>query len=199
MALPTFLSVAVTTQYRGFTIDETDVQGLANLDVVRSAIREQVDFVYAVGLPESVLKFFQGVPFQIMRDNSKKTSPGLYSARARKVEVTARIVQTGHKPVLLHELLHALHDQRIKGGYGNLEILGFYRAGQQLSGFAQNSHMLKNEKEYFACAGTAYLFGVTAQEPFSRTKLQETQPKFLEYLRALFGPGAGNYAGSLER
>jgi hypothetical protein len=186
-------------QYRGFTIDETDVRGLANLDAVRAAIREQVDITCAVGLPEDLLKFFQGVPFQIVRDNENKRSPGLYAPRAKKVEVTSRIVAIGHKPVLLHELLHAYHDQRLKGGYGNREIFGFYAEGQRLDAFARNSHMLKNDKEYFACAATAYLFGVTAQEPFTRKKLQENHPKFFDYLKTLFGPEAGSYVGSLTR
>jgi hypothetical protein len=191
---------ATAAQYRGFTIDESEVRTLPEFEAMRTATREQIDIVCAVGLPEEVLTFFQHVAFQLIRAESKeKTSPGFYSPRTGKVEVSSRVATIGHKPVLLHELLHAYHDQRIKGGYANREILAFYARGQHLSGFAPKSHMLQNEKEYFACAATAYLFGVTAQEPFSREKLKETQPEFFEYLKTLFGPTTGNYRGSLTR
>lgn len=195
-------SAAEKTFYRGFTIDESALRKMDDVELerVRAATREQIDIVCAVGLPEDILKFFQRVTFQLVKAESKVAlSPGFYSMRTKKVEVTSRIVSVGHKPVLLHELLHAYHDQRVKGGYGNREILGFYAEGQRLAGFARTSHMLKNEKEYFACAGTTYLFGVTAQEPFQREKLAELQPKFSEYLKALFGPTTGGYSGSLTQ
>jgi hypothetical protein len=63
---------------------------------------------------------------------------------------------------------------------------------------AQNRSM-RNDMEYFACASTTYLFGVTAHEPFNREKLKERQPAFSEYLERLFGPSAGTFKGSLTR
>ena len=141
--LPGLSCAAQTSEYRGFTIDESAVRKLENLEQVRAAIREQIDIVWAVGLPEEIFKFVQRVPFQrVVAGARANSSPGVYSARTKKVEVTSRIVTIGHKPVLLHELLHAHHDQRIKGGYGNREILSFYAEDQRLSGFARTSHML---------------------------------------------------------
>lgn len=187
--------------YRGFTIDDSGVRKLSNLEAVLTATREQIDIVHAVGLSPDILAFVASVKFELVPAGTfKSPTPGLYAGRGdRSVKVSAAIVTTGHKPVLLHELMHAYHDQRIEQGYRNPAILGFYKSARALPAYAAKSHMMSNEKEFFACAATAYLFGVTAQEPFRREKVRENQPGFHDYLRKLFGPGAGSYAGSLTR
>jgi len=47
------------------------------------------------------------------------------------------------------------------------------------------------------CSATAYLYGSTGQEPFTRAKVRENQPRYDRFLRELFGPAAGNYEGKL--
>jgi hypothetical protein len=187
--------------YRGFAIDESAVQGLPDLTALISATREQVDMVHAVELPAEVLGFFQGVKFRLVPAGTfKAPTPGRYTGRGdRSVEVSAGLVRIGHKPVLLHELLHAYHDQRIDGGFRNAAILRLFKAAQSIPGFAARSHMMANEKEYFACTATTFLFGETAQEPFRREKLSQLQPACMDYLKTLFGPDAGRYEGSLSR
>ena len=187
--------------YRGFTIDDTAVRKLPSLGALLAATKEQIDIVHAVGLPPDILAFTQGVKFELVPAGTfKSPTPGRYTGRgAQSVQVSAAIVTTGHKPVLLHELMHAFHDQRLPGGFKNEAVLGFYRQGQRLAAYAARSHMMSNDKEFFACAATAYLFGVTAQEPFRREKVRENQPEFHAYLQKLFGPAAGNHTGSLTR
>jgi hypothetical protein len=102
-----------------------------------------------------------------------------------------------HKPILLHELLHALHNQRLPHGFDNPRIRQFYERAKLLNVYNAKSHMMSNDREFFACTGTTYLFGVTAQEPFKREKIEENQPAYFEFLQKLFGPNAGNYTGSL--
>ena len=58
---------------------------------------------------------------------------------------------------------------------------------------------MRTPGEFFACAATTYLFGVTAQEPFQRSKIEEAQPELFAHLKSMFGPDAGSYAGSLQR
>jgi hypothetical protein len=101
--------------------------------------------------------------------------------------------------VLLHELLHAYHDQQLPEGFKNRDILGYFEKGKALGIYASKSHMMQKETEFFACAATSYLFGVTAQEPFSRDRFKTVQQDFFAYLKGLFGPNAGNYVGSLTR
>jgi len=85
------------------------------------------------------------------------------------------------------------------GGFKNRDVLMYYERAKASEKYSPSSHMMANVKEYFACAGTAYLFGVTAQEPFTRDKVKSSQPQFYQFMTSLFGPNAGQYQGSLER
>jgi hypothetical protein len=192
---------AMAVSYRGFVIDESAVQDLPDLAALISATQEQIDMVHAVGLPAEIVQFFQRVKFQLVPAGTfKSPTPGRYTGRGdRSVEVSAGLVRIGHKPVLLHELLHAYHDKRIDGGFRNAAIRRLFEAAKSISGFAAKSHMMANDKEYFACIATTYLFGVTAQEPFRREKLTQLQPASVDYLKTLFGPNAGRYEGALSR
>lgn len=201
LALVLAAPLSATQNYRGFTIDDSAVQQLPNLEAVIAATKEQIDIVHAVGLPAEILSFVESVRFELVPTGTfKSPTPGIYAGRdSRAVKVSAAIATIGHKPVLLHELMHAYHDQRLERGFGNPAILGYYAKAQAIPAYAAKSHMMSNEKEFFACAATAYLFGVTAQEPFRREKVRENQPDFHDYLKNLFGPDAGRYAGSLTR
>ena len=143
-----------------------------------------------------MLTFFQSVPFELVPAGTIR-SPGHYAGRLRGVQVASSIMAEGHKPILLHELLHAYHDQRIKEGFRNPDIIKYFDRAKTIAAYAPRSHMMQNAGEFFACAATTYLFGVTAQEPFQRRKVKDSQPELFAYLQALFGPTAGRYAGSL--
>lgn len=196
----TSLRASETQQYRGFTIDDAPVGAQANREPVRAAVREQIDMVWAVGLPPEVLAFFQRTPFEIVPPATMPSgTPGRYVKGKQVVQVSSGIVNIGHKPVLLHELLHAWHDVRMPGSNQNADILRLYGLAKGIPAFAATAHMMANPMEYFACSATTYLFGVTAQEPFTRAKLRENQPEAYAYLQKLFGAGAGNYAGSLTQ
>ncbi|HWA29332.1 MAG TPA: hypothetical protein VG734_27020 [Lacunisphaera sp.] len=186
--------------YRGFTIDTSAVADQPDLAAIVAATHEQIDMVQAVGFPGNILAFLQSVEFKVVPSGKFKTqSPGRYTGRGRRVEVSAGIVRVGHKPVLLHELMHAYHDQQLEQGLKNPAVLALYEKARSIPAFAAKSHMMANPSEYFACSATAYLFGVTAQEPFTREKLRGKQPACLDFLHSLFGANAGKYQGSLTR
>lgn len=187
---------AADSKYRGFTIIDSRVNNMEKHDELLAATREQIDIVYEVGLPAEVLTFFQSVPLELVPAGTFR-SPGHYAGRLRGVQVASSIMAERHKPVLLHELLHAYHDQRIKEGFRNPDIIKYFNRARLLADYAPRSHMMQNEGEFFACAATTYLFGVTAQEPFQRSKVKSNQPDFFAYLKELFGPTAGSYVGSL--
>jgi hypothetical protein len=188
------------SEYRGFTIDESRIQNAPALEEIRKTIKEQIDIVFAVGLPADIEQFFQSVPFVLIpSDAIPRSSPGLYQRQDRSVKITSRIVTIGARPVLVHELLHAYHHQKLPGGFNNRGIIGFFEKAKVLGAYAPKSHMMQSQGEFFACAATTYLFGVTAQEPFRRDKVKDSQPEFFAYLKTLFGPNAGSYAGSLNR
>ena len=198
LSLTGLRAAPATTEYRGFTIDESHIKNLSEIAEMRAATKEQIDMVHAVGLSAETLKFFQTVPFELVPAGTfRSPTPGVYGNRV--VKVSTGIIKIGHKPVLLHELLHAYHDQRLSKGTRNPAVIGFYDKAKTLGAYAAKSHMMENPNEFFACSATAYLFGVTAQEPFKRDKVKTSQPELFAYLKALFGSDAGDYAGSLTR
>lgn len=201
LALVLTAPVPAAENYRGFTVDDSRVRKLPEHAALITATMEQIDIVHDVSLPADILSFAQVVKLELVPTGTfRSPTPGRYSGRGEQsVQLSTGIVTTGRKPVLLHELMHAYHDQRIERGYGNRKILAYYQEAQGLKTYASKSHMMANEKEFFACAATAYLFGVTAQEPFRREKVREAQPGFHDYLKSLFGPDAGTFAGSLKR
>ena len=190
---------SMQSAYRGFTMDESQLRNTPALEEIRKATKEQIDMVFAMGLPADIQEFFQSVPLVLVpSDAMPRSSPGLYKREERSVKITSRIVAIGRRPVLLHELLHAYHHQKLPDGFKNRDIVGYFEKAKGLGSYAPKSHMMQNQGEFFACAATTYLFGVTAQEPFNRDKLKDGQPEFFSYLKILFGPSAGRYAGVIE-
>jgi hypothetical protein len=185
--------------YSGFTIHEEACSALPELDTMVSQSKEQIDIASGVGESQELLQFFQGLRITLKPIQVPGGTPGLYlGAPTREVEIYPRIMITGHKPVLLHEMLHAYHDQKLPDGFMNSEILRYYMTAKSLHLFDNQSHMMSNQREFFACAATTYLYGVTAQEPFTRDRLKQCDPEFYSYLQKLFGPGAGTYTGWLS-
>lgn len=182
--------------YRGFTIDASRDPDAADAAAIEAALKTQVDMVYSVGLPKPILDFFQTVPIEIVPPSGVFTfEPGFYSGLEKNVQVSIDLVKIGHKPVLIHEMLHAFHDQAIDGGVRNPAIIALYNQAREKNAFALQSHMMSNNREFFACAGTTCLFGVTAQEPFHREKIEANQPDLIVFFKSLFGPTAGSYMG----
>ncbi len=181
--------------YRGFEVRESNQR----LDEgLKQALAGQIDIVLSVGCDDELLRFFRSVPLLIVSaKNLSSGNPGLYRGEDRAVKITTRISAVGHKPVLLHELLHAYHHQKLPGGFSNRAVGKLYDSAKANSLFNAKSHMMLNSAEYFACAGTTFLFGVTAQEPFQRANLAK-QPELMKFLQEAFGPSCGQYEGKLE-
>jgi hypothetical protein len=92
------------------------------------------------------------------------------------------------KPVILHELMHAYHDQKLSGGFGNTEIQQFYQQAKNSGQFPANSYMLSSVGEYFAMMSSVYLHGSAARDPNTRQEIKDKQPDFYQWLVKEFGP-----------
>ncbi len=160
-------------------------------------MNKQIDMVLAVGIPDRMRSFFQRLPLKVR--GGKESFAGHYTGKGKPVELTSDFLSKGCKPALLHEFLHAYHDQRMPDGVKNRTVLMYYGRAKASKAYDSGSHMMENVREYFASAGTAYLFGVTPLEPFQREKVKRSQPQFYRFLSSLFGPNAGQYDGSLDR
>jgi hypothetical protein len=186
-----------TWQYRGFSINHSRIAGAENIEAVRATMHEQIDRVCAVELSPAILSFFQRVPLHVVPYATLSPNVGLYVGEQRAVKIADRIATWRPGPHLLHEFLHALHHQHIPAGFNNRDITAFFQRAKEQASFPATSHMMRNEREFFACAATAYLHGITEQEPFRREKIKENQPAFFAHLAALFGSSAANYEGTL--
>jgi hypothetical protein len=203
MHLPAILAAMLTVApslvradtYKGFHINYSQVQNSPKLDLIKAAMDRQVDMVTEVGLPENILNFLRRVPVVVLA--GQQNFGGRYVQKLKHVEIPESFLLHGVKPSLLHEFLHSYHDQVIAYGFQNRKIIAYYQRAKELKVYDLKSHMMANQMEYFASAGTAYLFGVTELEPFAREKVKDGQPFFYQYLQQLFGPSAGTYQGSL--
>ena len=191
--------VSADIPYKGFTINESECATLPEMASMASRTEEQMDMATSVGESPELIRFFQGLPIALKSMSIPGGTPGLYlGGPGGGVEIYPTIIVIGHKPVLLHEMLHAYHDRVLKDGFMNADIVRYYLTAKSLHFFDNQSHMMSNQREFFACAATTYLFGVTAQEPFTRERLKQCDPEFYSYLQALFGPTAGTFKGWLS-
>ena len=90
-------------------------------------------------------------------------------------------------PVLLHELLHAYHAQVMPQGFKNPDVLTFYERGRESHRYQDTWYVLKNEKEFFAVTASIFLNGTAEHPPYTRAKLKEAQPAYVDWLTKLFG------------
>ncbi len=104
-------------------------------------------------------------------------------------------------PVLvLHELAHAYHDQVVRGGYQNPDILaafqqakaaGTYDAvkrwtGEKFADKLSKAYAMTNQMEYFAETTEAY-FDRNDMEPFERAELLAKDPGMHKVLESIWG------------
>ncbi len=169
----------------GFRIDAslaTDRQ----LEVILPALVKQLEIVDSVSLPERVTKFFRTVPIVL-----NPASNAEYTQVNGKWVVSIRTDSPlpENKPMVLHELLHALHHQVLK--QPTPEIAGAYAEALRKriypAEYAQ-AHFLENGKEYFAVIGSLFLFGPIQQPPFNCAITMREQPEFVAYLNRVLGP-----------
>lgn len=171
--------------YRGFSIHlMRGVQAKAGAGEVLRAVERQVDMVEAVGLAPEVLAFFRRVPVYLHPESAG--TPGLYSKKNQRVGL--KFLQLAKdQPILLHEFLHAYHDQILLDGYENPDVLHFYELALQHYRLSRSEYFLSNEREFFAVTASIYLHGSIERAPFDRRRIQSTQPLYWKFLEGLFG------------
>lgn len=170
--------------HHGFVINLTRIEGKEKTDTVLAAVKRQIEIVETVGLAEEVLKFFRSVPILMLPDSTG--TPGLYSKRNKRVALKY-LDLAPTKPILLHEFLHAYHDQIMAGGYENADIMHYYEMALQRYRMSKSEYFLSNEKEFFAVTASIYLYGSIKRAPFDRATIKTAQPLYWTYLEGLFG------------
>jgi len=171
--------------YRGFHVDLSQVRGTMADAKLIAAVKRQIDIVEEVKLKPQVVAFMRTVSVWA---NPKRTGkgPGHYS---RKTGIDLQMDQLEpNKPILLHELLHAFHDQQLQGGFSNADVEKFYERGKT-AGWPADSYMMSNAHEFFAVTASVYLYGDIPRPPESRKQLRAKQPQYYQWLADLFDDG----------
>lgn len=190
-------AAATDVEYRGFHVDDSQIVHLQNRSSIHAAMREQIDMVCEVKISPELLDFFRTVRL-LLEPAAKGVHVGRYAFPSKTIKITSDIVLVGHRPLLLHEFIHAFHGQKLEDGILNGVIINLYQQAKKVGGFASEAHMMDYPSEYFACAAATYLFGVTNAEPKTRARIREIQPELFAYLRKTFGEQAETYIGVLR-
>jgi hypothetical protein len=171
-------------QHSGFSIDMAPVAMLPNYTEIVTAMERQVDITAGCGAKPDIMAFFRSQQITVVRNTGK--GGGEYTA-ARGVAIDAFPLPPANNPVLLHELIHAMHHAYVPGGNANPDIERFYQIAQQSRLYPDADYMMSNNREYFAITGSLYLWGVIARAPYTRETLHAKQPIYYGWLGDLFG------------
>lgn len=111
----------------------------------------------------------------------------------------------------LHELAHAYHDRVLPGGFGNKAIRsafqhadkeGLYERVEQRFGDGRSANVrayaITNPMEYFAECSEAF-FSTNDFFPFTRTQLENHDPRMFELLTALWTRSEDEQAAAADR
>jgi len=166
--------------YRGFSIDASAIVDSADYSATVDSLKRQIDGVEAVTATEKVHAFFRTVPIVVQTNKAAL----LYSGNKRQVILGAQ--RFDDRPILLHELLHALHHQQLPDHNKNADVRRFYEGAKASGAFPAKAYMLTNPGEYFAMVGSVYLHGSAARDPFTRKQLCAKQKEVCDWLEAIF-------------
>jgi hypothetical protein len=173
--------------HKGIQIDISSLPSGPDRDSILSGFRRQIDMVDAAITDPSHQAFVRSVPFLLAAQPQTPADEGHYSARDRRIELLSLIYHP-EKPIFLHELMHAYHDQKLRDGYANADIRNLFQQAKTSGQFPSNAYMLSNPVEYFAMVASVYLYGSAARDPFTPQALQQKQPDCYRWLEKEFGP-----------
>ena len=180
--------------YAGWKIDLTNARTPATPDqTLIDAVDRQLDLVTQAGLRVPVLEFMRTV--SIWADPANRAPGNGHYAPATGVDLRVRGLAPD-KPIGLHELLHAYHDQIVR--HNNPDIIRFYAEAFAARGSADppwsdNEYMFTNEEEFFATTASTYLYAVEGRTidraPYSNAQLCAVVQDYCTWLGKTLTPG----------
>ena len=169
-------------QHRGFTL-RIATSPVPDRPALEAAMKHQLDIVADCGVKPEILALWRTIPLTLVRGGGE---PGGNFKPGRGAQIYATLPPPAN-PVVLHELIHALHYRYLPQSTNNPDIERFYRIAIDNTLYPQGSYVLKNRNEFFAVTGSLYLWGKVAVPPHDRATLFAKQPRYYEWLGELFG------------
>lgn len=152
-------------------------------DLLRS-LEAQVDLVESLRIKPAIKAWFRKVPLEV--DPTRSGSPGVYQPGRKRILFTVE-TQPSDNPVLLHELLHAYHNEVLRSGMQNPTIIKFYKAAKASGAFAPDLYMLKNQGEFLAMCASVVIWGRASRPPGTRANVHNKLPEFYDWIVKEFG------------
>jgi hypothetical protein len=118
--------------HRGFEIDISLLTGRHNAEALEASAKQQVDIVLSVALKPDFIDFFRQYRIKLVPE---LTNHGRYS-KDQGVALSASSMSVA-TPVLLHEYLHAFHDEKLPGGRANPDIVLYYQRAKVIGAIRQ--------------------------------------------------------------
>jgi hypothetical protein len=172
-----------TLSHRGFTVDISLTATMPHRDAVIASLQRQIEITADCGAKPEIMAFFRAQKISLKTD--KAGGPGRFRA-GTGVEIQAA-AQPVDNPILLHELIHALHYLYLPDRGRNPDVLQFYQNAQAGQLYPANEYVMSNVGEFFAVTASLYLWGKVARPPHDRETLRAKQPYYYAWLGELFG------------
>ena len=104
--------------------------------------------------------------------------------KVKGVSINAYIEMTSIRTTfILHETVHAFHDQKIKDGFKNQVIIDAYESAKSKNIYHENEYAMTNALEFFADASTWYL----EQSYKGEDSFKKKDPKSYEIIKKILG------------
>jgi len=174
--------LAKVLTYRGFTVDVTLLEAAPNRDAVESSLKKQIDIAADCGAKPEIMTFFRSQAMKLKWGG--EDGGGRFTSAGIEIDATP---QPPQKPIVLHELLHAMHGRYLPGGFRNADVDRFYNNAVRGQVYPSGEYVLKNNRELFAVTASLYLWGYVERAPNNRDTLRAKQPHYYVWLGELFG------------
>jgi hypothetical protein len=171
---------ASTRDYRGWTIDDDALPGGLS-GATWDSLKAQIDLVESVKIRPEIIAYWRSQ--RLIMDPTLK-EPGLAGPMRLFLSPDP---QPRENPVLLHELIHVYHFNKIAGGQANPQLIAFYEAAKRGGWYPPRAYVLKNVIEFFAMNASVVLWGKAARPPLKRETVQHNQPDLYAWIVDTFG------------
>lgn len=167
--------------YHGWHIDASKVSAEPREALVK-AVQKQIDGIETLGFAQDIVSFMRTVPLHASAAHDG--APARYRDRAKGIDFRVDALDP-KKPILLHELLRAFQEQKLKSEE-NAIIADAYEKSRDSGVWPASAPMLKSPPDFFAATATVYLFGDIDTAPFTRGRLHEANPEYWKWLGGVF-------------
>jgi hypothetical protein len=171
-----------TLSYRGFTVDMSLAASRPDRAAIEASLKKQLDITADCGAKPEIMAFFRSQGIKLKTGGND--GGGRFSSAGIEIQAA---VQPPEKPIVLHELIHALHARYLPNANRNADVLRFYHNALSGQLYPRSEYVLRNVNEFFAVTASLYLWGYVARAPNDRATLRAKQPYYYAWLGELFG------------